>query len=91
MENTWFMHPALKDMDPIKLQVLTELAENTSGKPLTQAAGYLIKANKTLNAAGLSFTPQENILLMEILTKDMTETEKEELERIQTFLKQYKK
>jgi len=90
-QKPWLNHPALRAMHPVKLQVINELAENASGKPLTQTAPYLLKAQKTLKEAGLSFSSEESTLLMEILTKDMTPSEKQQLERLKIFLQQQKK
>ena len=85
-QKPWLNHPALKTMHPVKLQVINELAENASGRPLIQAAPYLLKAQQTLKEAGLSFSSEESALLMEILTQDMTPTEKQQLERLKIFL-----
>ena len=90
-QKPWLNHPALQTMHPVKLQVINELAENAAGKPLTQTAPYLLKAQKILKEAGLSFTPEESSLLMEILTKDMTPAEKQQIERLKSFLQQQKK
>ncbi len=90
MEQTpWLNHPDLKDMHPLKIQVMTELAESAFGKPLTQTVPYLLKAQQTLKSAGLSFTESESILLMEILTKDMTAEEKQKIERMKTLINQH--
>ncbi len=90
-QTSWLNNPALKDMHPLKLRVITELAENASGKPLSQTVPYLLKAQQTLKAAGLSFSPEESALLMEILTKDMTTEEKQQFERMKALINQLKK
>ena len=90
-QNLWNTHPALKNMHPLKIQVMNELAENTSGKSLSQSIPYLVKAQQTLNSSGLSFSPEESTLLMEILTKDMTSEEKQQVERIRMLLNQQKR
>lgn len=90
-QNPWLNNPALKDMHPIKLQVMTDLAKDTAGKPLTQAVPYLLKAQQTLKAANLSFSAKESALLMEILTKDMTDSEKQQLERMKALISQQRK
>ncbi len=87
-QNPWQTHPVLKNMHPLKLQVINELAQNAAGKPLPQTALYLLKAQQTLKSANLSFTQEESTLLMEILTKDMTPQEKQQVERLKTFMNQ---
>ena len=91
MQNSWFDDPAVKNLHPLKQQVMNELIENTSGKSLMQTAPYLLKAQQTLNSAGLSFSSEESNLLMEILTKDMTPSEKQQLEQMKKLLNQYKR
>ncbi len=88
-QQPWINNPKLKDMHPLKIQVMTELAQNTSGKSLIQAAPYLLKAQQTLKSAGLSFSEEESSLLMEILTKDMSIDEKQQIERMKTIINQH--
>lgn len=90
MKKPWQNHPAIQTMHPVKLQVLNELAENASGKPLPQTVPYLLKAQNTLKEANLSFSEEESALLIEILTADMTPQEKQQVERLKTLLKQQK-
>lgn len=87
----WQNHPAIQTMHPLKLQVLNELAENASGKPLPQTVPYLLKAQNTLKEANLSFSEEESALLIEILTEDMTPQEKQQVERLKALLKQQKR
>ena len=90
-QTPWNTHPALKNMHPLKIQVMNELAQNASGKPLSQTVPYLLRAQQTLNAANLSFSPEESGLLMEILTKDMSPQEKQQVERLKILIQQNKK
>ena len=90
-QKPWLNHPVLRNMHPVKLKVINELAENASGKPLIQTAPYLLKAQQTLKEANLSFSPEESALLMEILTKDMSSAEKQQVERLKTLFQQPKK
>lgn len=90
-QQPWFNHPVFQTMHPLKLQVIKELTENAAGKPLIQTAPYLLKAQRTLHEANLSFSAEESALLIEILTKDMTPQEKQQVERLKVFLNQQKK
>lgn len=85
-QTPWLNNPIFKNMNPLKIQVITELAENASGKPLSQTVPYLLKAQQTLKAANLSFSAEESALLMEILTKDMTPEEKQQVERMKALI-----
>lgn len=82
MDNNWINHPALKNMDKRKKQVLTTLMNETNGKPMNQALPHFLKANNTLRSQGLSFTQSESSAIMDVLTKDM---KPEELSRFNSM------
>lgn len=75
-----------KNMHPVKLQVMKELAENMKGKPMKDAAPYLMAASSKLKANNLSFTPEETSVLMEILTKDMNPKERAKVEMMKNMV-----
>lgn len=83
----WAEHPTLKDLNPIKLEIITELAKETDGKPIAQSIPHLMKANTRLKEHGLSFSDEETSLIMEILSSDMTDKEKQQLSSMRTMLK----
>ena len=89
-QQPWLNNPKLKNMHPLKIQIITELAQNTVDKSLIQSAPYLLKAQQSLKSAGLSFSYEESALLMEILTKDMSIEEKQQVERIKTIMNQHR-
>ena len=90
-KNSWINEPAFKNMHPLKLKVLKDLANDTAGKPPSQTIPYLLKAQQTLKASNLSFSKEESTLLIEILTKDMTPEEKQQVERLKAFISQHQK
>lgn len=90
-QNSWLNEPAFKNMHPLKLKVLTDLTKEAAGKPLSQTIPYILKAQQTLKASNLSFSKEESALLIEILTKDMSLEEKQQVERLKTFINQHQK
>ncbi|QHQ62611.1 hypothetical protein Ana3638_19015 [Anaerocolumna sedimenticola] len=82
----WINHPAMKNIDARKLAVLVDLANEAEGKPVDKALPLLIKANAKLKALGLTFTPDESSLMIEILTKDMSPADKQKLEMIKKMI-----
>lgn len=82
----WMNHPALKNIDPRKLAILVELANEAEGKPADKALPLVIKANAQLKALGLTFTPEEADLMVDILTKDMSPAEKQKVEMIKRLI-----
>lgn len=88
---SWMNHPAMKHMDQKKLAVITELVNDVEGLPLDKSLPAIMKANQTLRSQGLSFTPEEQDLLMDIITKDLNPTQKAQAEMIKTFIHNHKK
>ena len=88
-QQPWLNNPKLKNMHPLKIQIMTELSQNTVGKSLIQSAPYLLKAQQALKSAGLSFSDEESALLIEILTKDMSVEEKQQVERMKALINQH--
>lgn len=87
---SWANNPALKDINPRKMEIITELVKETEGKPATLSMPALMKANNTLKQEGMAFTQEESTLIMDILTKNMTSEEKVKLENLKKMLKNYK-
>lgn len=83
----WIQHPALKQIHPKKLEIIIELIRQTEGKPIAQSIPHLMKANQTLNEAGLSFSEEETSLIMDLLTKDMSAAEKQQVAKMKDFIK----
>lgn len=82
----WLHNEALKNINPQKMEVINHLVKETSGKPIAQSIPYLMKANKELSKKDLEFTPDETALIMEILTRDMTVAEKEQVKKMQKLI-----
>lgn len=76
-----------KTMNPIKVQVMKELADNMQGKEMKDAAPLLMAASSKLKAHNLSFTPEETSVLLEILTKDMSPQEKAKVEMMKNVVR----
>lgn len=88
--NSWMNHPAMKNIDARKLTILMELASEAEGKAPDKALPLLVKANAKLKAMNLTFTKEENDLLIDILTKDMSAADKQKVEMIRKMSKSMK-
>lgn len=88
MNNSVFeQYEIFKKMDPVKIQVMKELAEQMEGKALKDAAPVIMAASNKLKQQGKSFAPEETALLLEILTKDMTPQEKAKVEMMKSMMR----
>lgn len=83
---SWIHNPELKNLSPRKMELVTKLVEESQGKSLSQAIPILMGIQKTLQAEGLSFTDEESALIMDILTRDMTLKEKQQVESMKQML-----
>ncbi|MDF2610782.1 MAG: hypothetical protein K0R92_2256 [Lachnospiraceae bacterium] len=88
---SWINHPAMKNIDARKLGILVELVNESEGKPVEKLLPILISANAKLKATGLSFSGDETEMIMEILTKDLSEADKNKLEMVKKMIKNNKK
>ncbi len=87
---SWMNHPAMKNIDARKLTILMELANEAEGKSPDKALPLLVKANAKLKSMNLTFTKEENDLLVDILTKDMSAADKQKVEMIRKMSKSMK-
>ena len=83
---TWINHPAMKNLDARKLAILIDLMNEADGKPTEKALPLLVKTNAKMKSQGLSFTPEETDLLVEILTKDMSAADKQKVEMLKKMI-----
>ncbi|MFA9462720.1 MAG: hypothetical protein ACERKN_00350 [Velocimicrobium sp.] len=85
---SWIHNPAFKNIHHKKLEIITQLIQNTDGKPIAQSIPFLMQANKELHMEGLSFSEEETSLIMDILTKDMSASEKESIAKMKGLIHQ---
>lgn len=83
---SWLDHPSLQTMDVRKKQLLIDLITESAGKPMAQAFPILMTTQNKLKENGLSFTHEESALIMALLSKDLTPTEKSKLEAMKKVM-----
>jgi hypothetical protein len=79
--NEWLNHPAMKNMDPAKLELIKLAAQQTAGKSGKELAPILLALITNANKKGLSFTPDEASLIFEILKEGKSKEEQEQINR----------
>lgn len=80
-------NPAFQQMDSKKQQMLELLMSSLSGKQLNEVLPIVTNWKNKMNQEGLSFTPEENMLLTEIFTAQMSPAQKQQYELIKQFMK----
>lgn len=60
--NDWMNNPAMKNIDPIKLELIKTAASKTSGKSGKELAPIMMALISGANKQGIRFTPEEMTL-----------------------------
>lgn len=74
-------------MHPAKAKILKQLEQQTQGHEIKAAAPFIMQAMKELQRQNLSFSKEEIEVMMEILTKDMDDSEKQRVEKMKQIIK----
>ncbi|MFR7847831.1 MAG: hypothetical protein ACLU8S_09805 [Coprococcus phoceensis] len=88
----WLNDPMLKNMDPIKVELIKTVAAQTSGKSGRALAPVLMTLITNANKKGIRFSPDEISLILELIKEGKTQKEKEQIDRtIQMVMSMLKK
>ena len=74
-------------MNPAKAKILKQLEAQTKGIEMKAAAPFVMQAMRELRSRNLSFTPEETEAMMEILTRDMNDSEKQRVEKMKQIIR----
>ena len=81
MDNEWMNNPAMKNIDPAKLELIRMAASKTSGKTGKELAPVMLALITSANKQGIQFTPDEVTLILEILKQGKSKEEQEQIDR----------
>lgn len=79
--NDWMNNPAMKNIDPIKLELIKTPASKTSGKSGKELAPIMMALISGANKQGIRFTPEEMTLILDILKDGKSKEEREQIDR----------
>ena len=79
--NDWMNNPAMKNIDPIKLELIKTAACKTSGKSGKELAPIMMALISGANKQGIRFTPEEMTLILDILKDGKSKEEREQIDR----------
>ena len=77
----WMNNPALKGIDPAKLELIRMAAARTSGKTGRDLAPVMLALITSANKQGIRFSPEEVSLILDILKEGKSKEEQEQIER----------
>ncbi len=79
--NEWMNNPAMKNIDPIKLELIKMAAAQTSGKSGSELAPIMLALITNANKKGIRFSQEEITLILEILKEGKSPEEREQIDR----------
>ena len=86
MEN-WMNHPAMKTIDPLKLELIRTAAKQTKGKSGNELAPVMLALITNANRQGLRFNPDEVSLILEVLKEGKSKEEQNQIDRMMEMTK----
>ena len=79
---SWQQNEAYRSMDPQKQNMIEQLAASLHGKKLTEALPLLTRWKRTMQQENIQFTPEENQILTDIFSAQLTPQQKKQFEFI---------
>ena len=79
--NEWMNNPAMKNIDPVKLELIQMAASQTSGKSGRDLAPIMLALITNANKKGISFTGDEMSLILEILKEGKSKQEQAQIDQ----------
>ena len=79
--NEWMNNPAMKNIDPVKLELIQMAASQTSGKSGRDLAPVMLALITNANKKGISFTGDEMSLILEILKEGKSKQEQAQIDQ----------
>ncbi len=79
--------PRLSHVDPIKLNIIKEIAKGSQSQSVEQMLPKIMKINQELQARGISFTKEETAILMDVIEESLPPKDKMKFNMLKGFMK----
>lgn len=79
--NEWMNSPLLKDMDPLKLELIQRAAAQTTGKSGKELAPIMLALITGANKKGIQFSSEEISLILGLLKEGKSKEEQAQIDR----------
>lgn len=86
--DSWLNHPGLKNIDPLKLELIKTAVSSTNGKSGNALAPILLSLITTANKKGIHFSSDEIGLIMEIMKDGKSSTEQAQIDKTAQIVQQ---
>ena len=84
---TWMNHPKMAELDPLKLELIRQAAEQTKGKSGKSLAPIMLSLIVGANKKGIRFTPDEIDLILSLLKEGKSDSEKAHIDQVVSSVK----
>lgn len=84
-------HPAMKNIDPVKLELIKKASGQTAGKSGNALAPVMLSLITAANKKGIRFTPDEMTLILEVLKEGKSKEEQAEIDKTVKMASSYMK
>ena len=91
MDTSWLNNPALKNIDPAKLQMLLTLTEQGQGKSQKELLPFLLAAASQSKQNGMGFSPQEIDAIIEVMKIGKSPDEIRKIEQLRSLTRSFLK
>ncbi len=89
--NEWMDHPAMQNLDPVKLELIKTAARQTEGKQGKSMAPVMMALITNAKKKGIQFTPDEFSLIIGILKEGKSKEEQAQIENMIKLVTAYMK
>lgn len=89
--NEWMNHPAMKTIDPVKLELIKAAAKQTEGKSGKAMAPIMMALITNANKRGIRFSPEEFSLIIGILKEGKSDAEQAQIDQTVKMVMSYMK
>ena len=89
--NSWMNHPAMNNIDPMKLELIKTAAKQTQGKSGKNLAPVMMTLITGANKKGIRFSNEEIFLILEILKEGKSAAEKQQIDQMIHMVSSYLK
>lgn len=89
MDTSWMNNPALKNIDPAKLELLLSLTEKGQEKSQKELLPFLLAAANQSKKNGMAFSSQETDAIIEVMKIGKSPDEIRKIEQLRGMMKSF--
>ena len=89
--NEWMNHPLMKEIDPLKLELIKKAAAQTNGKTGKALAPVMMTLITSAKKNGIQFTGEEMALILDVLKDGKSKEEQMQIDQMVNMVRHYMK